>query len=187
MKKYLPVIIVIATFLVFVLFFWNNKYNYYTYNESIYTDETILNDFNIYENDFIKFLYPKDWIIKRDDEKNVAIYSDDVLSDNFGYINVGATIAKPNFFQYYFVSDKLTEIILDKADTNNIHTKIIKRKINGNRCVILYTLVDTEDTQNISSIEYYVERSDNYINFAISIFDGNNGMEKIILESVEYK
>lgn len=188
MKKYVPaIIIVLVLVLVYVVFFWNNKFNYYSYNESIYTDETVINDFDVYENDFIKFLYPKGWVILKDDEKNVAIYSNDLFSDEVGFITVNSTTSKPDFFKYYFISDKLTELSADKADSVDAKTKIIKKEIDGNRCVILDTSYTTEENDDMHYVSYYVERSDNYIYFDLTTLAGNEEMEKIIFESVEYK
>lgn len=181
MRKWIILAIVVIVLLAdYILFFWNNKpVDYLKYDESLYTNEAILNEYNIYENEYIKFLYPKSFELKEDDARVVF------ANPKIGVIGTKMEIRDEEAFKHFYLSDKLTQII-----TKSIHTprnsKIIKQKIDGNRTIILDDFSNKEAGRQ-RNIMVDTEVNGHYVNFILIIVDHTTDCEKVILNSIVYK
>lgn len=189
MKKWIIAIIVaIVMILGYILFFWNNpSADYLDYDESLYSNEAILKEYDVFENEYIKFLYPKDWEIVKENSPNTLIYSQG--KEDYGYINVQKVMTKVDYFKYFNFSDKLIERLADKANVlpTGKSSKIIKQKVNGDKCIIIDTLIGSEVEKDIRAITFDVEHDEAYIYFAVCAYDDNYASQKVILDSIVIK
>lgn len=182
MRKWIILsIVAILLFAEYVAFFWNNKsVDYLKYDETLYTNEAILNEYNIYENEYIKFLYPKSWEIKEEDASKVVI-----ANSEHGVVAARLEDRDEEAFKYFYLSDKLTQII-----TKSIHTprnaKIIKEKIDGNRTIILDYEQQADEGRAYRNIMADTEVNGQRVNFIIIVLD-DYPTQKTILDSIVYK
>lgn len=102
-------ILIIFGVLVFMIGVSRGSYQY-SYDESLYSNEQILNEYNVYEDDNIKFLYPNDWKVKNYDFWNFCAVNNDGL--NIDEISYRISEYNENDFilDYYRIPEKLIQI-----------------------------------------------------------------------------
>ncbi len=183
----------LSIFLVSILIITSDKDFEYDYNNELYTNEQILDDYTIYENTYIKFLYPNDLQIINNKDNRVFLLSTD-NSKYYSTISVTKDSNKPYISNYSNLPEGLVNFLMINFHSAKTpaekDTTIYKEKYNDKNIFVIET-VSKED--NIAAIQYIFENSGNYVYFEFvylydNQFDDNfSDLKNIVLSSVLIK
>ncbi len=177
-----------ASIILLIYIFIDHDYEY-NYNSQLYTNIDILSEYYIYENDYIKFLYPKnfqEYNSKTVNENRIFLF-DDTINTNYS-ITINKEDNKPYIFRYKKYPEKLINFVMktfhiDKT-TDYIETNIFKEIYNNELVFVIETIYE-----NKIVIVYMFESNENYIDFSVEFPDNvqSNEAIDIILNSILIK